>query len=332
VWIGISVLNTVVPWILAFWGAGGARTHSAHLDLQEVLVEDNGSANKIAVIDVDGLITGGLIDGGSYSMVTMIQDQLKAAESDGSVKAVLLKVDSPGGEILAADEIYRALLEFQKRSGKPVVASLAGVAASGGYYISAPCRWILAHELTITGSIGVILHTYNYRGLLDKVGIRPVVYKSGKFKDMLSGDKNPGEVDPEEQTMVQALVKQSFDRFKAVIAEGRRRAAEQNQGEGRPLDADWENMADGRILSGQDAFQKGFVDELGDFKQAVKRAVKVARLKDANLVRYQAPIDIMNVLRWFVKADAPAVKLELGMALPKLRPGYLYYLAPSFIR
>lgn len=295
-------------------------------------MEDNGSANKIAVIDVDGLITGGLIDGGSYSMVTMIQDQLKAAESDGSVKAVLLKVDSPGGEILAADEIYRALLEFQKRSGKPVVASLAGVAASGGYYISAPCRWILAHELTITGSIGVILHTYNYRGLLDKVGIRPVVYKSGKFKDMLSGDKNPGEVDPEEQTMVQALVKQSFDRFKAVIAEGRRRAAEQNQGEGRPLDADWENMADGRILSGQDAFQKGFVDELGDFKQAVKRAVKVARLKDANLVRYQAPIDIMNVLRWFVKADAPAVKLELGMALPKLRPGYLYYLAPSFIR
>src|SRR5205814_8019240 len=133
---------------------------------------------------------------------------------------VLLKVDSPGGEVLASDDIYRAIKDFQSHSRKPVVASMGSLAASGGYYISSPCRWIVANELTITGSIGVIMSSWNYRGLMDKVGLRPEVYKSGKFKDMLSGSKKEEEITPEEKEMVQKLVNDTFGKFKSVVSEG----------------------------------------------------------------------------------------------------------------
>ena len=123
--------------------------------------------------------------------VTYIKEQFKAAQSDSDVKAVILKVNSPGGEVMASDEVYNIIRKFEDKSGKPVVVSMGSLAASGGYYISSPCRWIVANELTITGSIGVIMHNYNYRLLFDKIGIRPQVIKSGRFKDMLSGEKEP---------------------------------------------------------------------------------------------------------------------------------------------
>src|SRR5581483_9776541 len=137
--------------------------------------------------------------------------------------------DSPGGEVLAADEISRAVSEFQDKSAKPVIVSMGSLAASGGYYVSAPCEWIVANELTITGSIGVIMHGYNYRGLLDKIGVRPEVFKSGKYKDMLSGSKSPEEITPEEKQMVQALINETYGKFKSVVAEGRQAAYQSNK-------------------------------------------------------------------------------------------------------
>ncbi|MHB8524213.1 MAG: S49 family peptidase, partial [Limisphaerales bacterium] len=173
--------------------------------LQETLAEENNSANKIAVVTVEGIIMSGAIDRTGRDLIGYIKDQLDMAAEDRAVKAVVLKVDSPGGEVLAADDINRAIAEFQRKTQKPVVAVMGGLAASGGYYISVPCRWIVANKLTITGSIGVIMHSYNYRGLLTKVGVRPMVFKSGKFKDMLSGEKTEEEVLPEERAMVQSL-------------------------------------------------------------------------------------------------------------------------------
>src|SRR4029450_5729008 len=115
----------------------------------------------------------------------VVEEQFRRAAEDKRVKAVILKVNSPGGEVLASDDIYNIIEKFQNKTQKPVVAAMGSLAASGGYYVSAPCQWIVANEMTITGSIGVILHSFNYRGLMDKVGLRPVVYKSGKLKDML---------------------------------------------------------------------------------------------------------------------------------------------------
>ncbi len=136
--------------------------------LEEFTIEQTNSDNKIAVIPVDGIITSGDVDRTSMTLPDFISEQLKNAERDSNVKAVILKVNSPGGEVLASDDINRAIRKFQDSSHKPVVASMGTLAASGGYYISAPCRWIVANELTITGSIGVIMDSWNYRQLMDK--------------------------------------------------------------------------------------------------------------------------------------------------------------------
>jgi protease IV len=303
-----------------------AREH-----LEEVTFENNQSKNKIAVLDITGIISSEPWDRSTHNLVDLISDQLRLAGEDDSAKAVVLRVDSPGGEVLASDDIYRAIADFEKDYKKPVVASMGGLAASGGYYVSAPCRWIVANELTITGSIGVIMHSYNYRGLLNKVGVRPEVFKSGKFKDMLSGEKDEEDILPEEKQMVQSLIDETFERFKKVVAEGRENASEQNRGEGRHLADNWKDYADGRVLSGKQAYELGFVDELGNFDTAVERARQLARIKDANLVQYQRPFDLGNLFRLFGESESRAVKIDLGMELPKLQVGRLYFLSPTVL-
>ncbi|MBU6400678.1 MAG: signal peptide peptidase SppA [Verrucomicrobia bacterium] len=303
--------------------------------LQESVLEDNGSANKIAVVTVEGVIMSGAIDRSGRDLVSYIKDQLDMAADDRSVRAVILKVDSPGGEVLAADDINHAITDFQERTKKPVVAAMGGLAASGGYYISVPCRWIVANELTITGSIGVIMHGYNYRGLLDKVGVRPMVFKSGKFKDMLSGEKPEDQILPEERAMVQSLVDQTFQKFKQVVQAGRQQADLANRSgkdKGRPLVKNWADYADGRILSGEQAYRYGFVDELGDFDAAVDRTEKLARIGAANLIQYEQVFDLSDLFSWFVKSDTPALKVDLGVELPKLQAGRLYFLLPLAVR
>src|SRR5271168_2628836 len=132
-------------------------------NLEEVVLEQTNGDNKIAVISVDGIITSQDSDRSGVNMVEFISEELKEAESDGDVKAVILKVNSPGGEVMASDDINAAIRKFQEDTHKPVVASMGTLAASGGYYVSAPCRWIVANELTSTGSSGVIMHSWNYR-------------------------------------------------------------------------------------------------------------------------------------------------------------------------
>jgi len=317
----------------------GGRTSPARLHtrvagprLDEALLEDNDAVNKIAVIEVDGIISSRELDQSGFTMVDLIKAQLDRAKDDKKVKAVILKVDSPGGEVLASDEINLAIKDFQDKSRKPVIASMGNLAASGGYYISVPCRWIVANEMTITGSIGVILHTWNYRGLMDKVGLAPQVYKSGKFKDMLSGERAPDEIPPEERAMVQALIDEVYGKFKTVVSRGRTAAHEKNKDDGQALADDWEEYADGRVLSGSEALKLGFVDELGNFDDAVNRAKTIANLSDANLVRYEQRYDLSDFFRMFGKTDAAArtVKVDVGLEAPKLEAGQLYFLSPAF--
>ena len=251
---------------------------------------------------------------------------------DSSIKGVLLQIDSPGGEVLASDDIYREIKRFQEDSNKPVVASMSGLAASGGYYVAAPCRWIVANELTITGSIGVILHSYNYRGLMDKVGVIPKVFKSGKFKDMLGGDQAPEEILPEAEAMVQAMVDETFDRFKTVVLEGRTYAREQNGEAGQSLAPDWVDHADGRILSGKQAFELGFVDELGGFDQAVDRIAQMVGSPYPNLIELRQPFNFGSFFRLFGSVQTQSIKLDLGMDLPRLQAGRLYFLASNYIQ
>lgn len=312
-------------------GTTGTHRHLQH-PLEEVVLEDNDASDKIAVIEISGIITSEAWDGSGLNMVEHVSRQLKAAAEKDDVKAVLLKVNSPGGEVMASDDISQAIVDFQVKSKKPIVATMSSLAASGGYYVSVPCDWIVANPLTITGSIGVIMPGYNYRGLMDKIGIRPEVYKSGRFKDMMSGSKREEEIQPEERQMVQALIDETFAKFKEVVSEGRGNAYAKNKNEkARPLNANWEQLADGRILTGKQAYDNGFVDELGNFEAAVARTKKLANISKANLVRYAQPFDLANLFRLLGKSEAPALKIDLGVELPKLQLGRMYFLSSTIV-
>jgi protease-4 len=184
------------------------------------------------------------------------------------------------------------------------------------------------------------MHTYNYRGLMNIVGLRPLVYKSGRFKDMLSGEKDLEKLSPQEQDdlkieekMVQALINQTYAKFKTVVAEGRLDANKKNQqnpgSKGHTLSSQWADFADGRVLSGEEAAELGLVDELGNFDVAVKRARILAKIDSANLVQYQPSFDLSSLFRMFGKSEAPKLKVDLGIEIPRLKAGQPYFLAPN---
>jgi len=174
------------------------------------------------------------------------------------------------------------------------------------------------------------MSTYNYRGLMDKVGLKPMVFKSGKYKDMLSGSRNPEDITEEERAMIQKLINETYGRFKEIVVEGRSGAAKRNGGKGRKLAGDWAHYADGRVLSGKEAYERGFVDELGNFRVAVERAKALANVDRANLVLYQLHFDLADFFKMFGKSEG-RVKIDVGMDLPKLPAGRMYFLAPTFL-
>ena len=327
--LGLMMFGSVVSFFIGEQTMTG--TQSGRF-FEEITVENPGAPDKIAIVDVRGMITSEPWNPDGRGMVDLIADQLRVAAEDTQVRAVILQVDSPGGEVMASDDISRAIFDFQEEHDKPVIALMGGLAASGGYYISAPCRWIIANELTLTGSIGVIMQTFNYRGLMDKVGLQPVVFKSGRFKDMLRGSKSPEEIDPEAREMVQEMVMETFAKFKEVVKDGRARAAAANDGEGRELVEDWEQYADGRILTGRKAYELGFVDELGNFETAVETTKRIAGITgDAHLVRYREPFTLARLFGMGMKSEEKTIKIDMGMDLPKLQTGRLYFLSPTVV-
>lgn len=328
--LGIILVGNVGSFFAGFASSGRAVPQGEqHLD--EIVLEDNHSNKKIAIIEVEGIIASYPMGRGARSMVESIQDQLKSAAHDPKVRAVVLKINSPGGEVLASDEIYNLIRDFQIEHKKPVVASMGSLAASGGYYISAPCRWIVANDMTITGSIGVIMHGYNYRGLMDKIGLRPEVYKSGKHKNMLSGDRKEEEIPDDEREMIQSLIMETYGKFTNVVVAGRREANSLNKGKGHMLASDWIDYADGRVVSGKQALEIGLIDELGNFRKAVARAGELGHAEKANLIHYEEPFGLGNIFKLLGRTEMPAatIKVDLGLDFPKLQIGRLYFIAPT---
>ena len=329
----LSLFANPLHWFLDLAGGDGAlpQHRASGPRLQENWVKDNGSANRIVIVPIEGVISSQGFGRGGPTLVEIVEEQFRRAAEDKRVKAVILKVNSPGGEVLASDDIYNIVEKFQSKTQKPVVAAMGSLAASGGYYVSAPCQWIVANEMTITGSIGVIMHGYNFRGLMDKVGVRPEVFKSGKFKDMLSPDKREEDITQEERDIIQSMVNETFDKFKSVISEGRANAAKLNSAsgdKGKTLAENWTQYADGRILSGKEALSKGFIDELGNFDSAVSRAQKLAKISDANLIQYDPVFGLGDFLGMFGQSESRALKIDLGLDAPQLQMGRLYFIWP----
>ncbi len=210
--------------------------------------------NRIAVIRISGTIDD----------VQEYLSAIKEYRENDNVKAIVLRIESPGGGIGASQEMYREVR--RTHVVKPVVASLGGVAASGGYYIASAAGHIVANPGTITGSIGVIISFPNFREIFDRLGYETVVIKSGKFKDT----GNPGrEMTPEERALLEEAIEQAHDQFVRDVAQGRNLAEDKVRG-----------IADGRILMGEKAFELGLVDEIGNFHDAVSAAANLGRIED----------------------------------------------------
>ncbi|MFO7840340.1 MAG: signal peptide peptidase SppA [Desulfosalsimonadaceae bacterium] len=214
---------------------------------------DLGFGEKVGVVEIEGMITD----------AREVLDRIRAFREADSVKAIVLRINSPGGAVGPAQEIYREVEKTVKQ--KRVVASLGPVAASGGYYVAASADRIMASPGTVTGSIGVIMAYTNFRELFEKIGLRPVVIKSGKYKDMGSPLR---EISDEERALLQKFTDTVHEQFITDVAEGRGKKPEAVR-----------EIADGRIFSGAAARELGLIDRLGNQRDAVVWAGRLAGIK-----------------------------------------------------
>lgn len=219
---------------------------------------------QVAVIHVEGVIVGGRGQGGLWGDgggTDSIIRQIQAARDDADVRAVVIRINSPGGSAPASQEVGEELKKL-RASGKVVIASMGDVAASGGYWIAALCDKIYANPGTITGSIGVYIPYANWQELLKKIGVSGEKIKSGPHKDMLSPERPMTE---KERAIVQEMVDDLYEQFVAVVAEGRKMDPVRVR-----------QLADGRIYTGRQAKALGLVDEMGAMEEAVRAAAKTA--------------------------------------------------------
>jgi len=291
----------------------GPRFEEPTPSFRETLVQ-RGNSDKIAVIAMRGLISSTLPGNVGETMVDDMRLALQQARDDDRVRAVVLEIDSPGGEVTASDVIYNWVVKTRQK--KPVVVYMDSLAASGGYYVACGGKYLMANETTITGSIGVIIQTLNYEQLFNKVGLASVVFKSGKFKDILSGTR---QITPEERELIQGFVMKTYEKFLGIVARERN----------LPADALRNGIADGRILSGKDALDNKLIDGTGQIEDAFAKAKELSRAPGATVVKYGPPFTLSRFFRAFGSTNN---KIELTLPsqlMPQLETGRAYFL-PSF--
>lgn len=313
-----SILFNIGLVITVFSRLTGTSHEQEPLPLFRETVVDRGhkgSSDKVAVILLRGLISSSIPGNVGDSMVDDLRFALEQARNDDNVRAVVLEIDSPGGEVTASDVIYNAVVKT--RAKKPVVVYMDSVAASGGYYVACGGKYLMANETTITGSIGVIIQTLNYEQLFNKIGLAAVVFKSGKFKDMLNGARP---ITPEERDYVQSFVMNTYEKFLGIVAKERN----------LPADALRNGIADGRILSGNDARDNHLIDGLGQIEDAYRKARELGDASGATVVRYNPPFALGRFFRAFGQSNQSKIELTLPHQLmPQLESGRAYFL-PSY--
>ena len=249
---------------------------------------------KVAVIRLSGTIAGssqqGLLTTGGISP-KQVRDYLDMAKSDGDIKAVVLRIDSPGGAAAASQEIASEVRHFREVTGKPVVVSMGDLAASGGYYISAYADRIVANPSTLTGSIGVISQFIHIEGLLEKIGLELETVKAGKHKDM-----GIWPLTEEQRQIMQDITDELYEQFVAAVADGRNLPV----GEVRQL-------ATGQLYTGVQALNLGLVDELGGLETAIELASSLAGITTPEIEEYSPSASFFE-------------RLLGGLALPSLLP------------
>ena len=281
----IAAAGFILTGLLTGCGPGGGiliRPVSTNQALAETVVEkDSGLVwDKIAIIDVDGMIldareTG--LFGSGENPTSLFVEKLKKARDDSNVKAVVLRINSPGGGVTASNIMYQELLRFRKIKKVPVIAVIEDIGASGGYYLACGSDEIIADKTSLVGSIGVIVQTISLSGTMQKLGIDAHAVVSGPYKDMASPLKP---LDANDRVLLQSIVDDFYDRFVTVVDDGR-----SNLGR-----AQVKELADGRIYTSDQALAKGLIDGQGTAFDAVRLAKQRAKLAKVKVVMYHRPL------------------------------------------
>lgn len=290
--------------------------------LREFTISGTGK-EKVLMIPISGMLSdktkGTWIE--KPSLIQAVASQLELAEKDKSIKAVVLKINSPGGSVTASDILYHEIAAFKKRSGIKVVVAMMDVAASGGYYISLPADHILAHPTTITGSVGVILLSPKVNELMDKIGLGVQVYKFGKNKDMVSPFRP---ATPEENKLLQNMTDDFGNRFMTLVKTHR-----------KATDANLELAVSGRVFTAEAAKTIGLIDSVGYLSDAFATAKKLAGLADDarvvvyRLTEYANDTVYNSTTSQTGDLNVAWVNLNLPPALASLDAGFYYLWLPG---
>jgi protease IV len=289
--------------------------------IHEILAEKSEAwfvSNKVAIIEIEGFISSAQASWFSIgTSVADVKEKLRMAEKDDNVVAVILRIDSPGGSVTASDLIYKEIVKFRKESSKPVVAAFMGQATSGGYYVGCGADEIIATRSCLTGSIGVIMKTYNLQGLHSKLGIKPITIKSGSLKDIGSSSRP---MTKEERAILQDLIDEMNAQFTKVVREGRGKKMEQK---------DFDFISTATIIKAKTALKHNLIDKIGDLDDAIARAKKLAKVKDAHVIQYRARRALNNNIYATTGFNAEAANDLLRIVMARFKPGF-YYLPAEF--
>lgn len=278
-WNIILVMSIITNVVLFFMVIGLGLVFAAGQDdfFTENIVRSGRKDTKIAIVNLQGLIDN--------EKAGDVCRQIQSAASDAKVKGVILRINSPGGLVSSSDQIHNEIIKFRNQTKKPVVAFMQGIAASGGYYASVACDRIVAEPTTITGSVGVIMNYFVFQGLLEeKLGIEPVVIKSGRKKDWPSPFTSPS--DEQRQYIQDKLIVPAYERFVKLVADGR---------EGLSI-ADVKRLADGSIYNAAEALEEKMIDRIGYLDDAISEVMSLAVIEDAQVIEYKRPFSLRSFL------------------------------------
>ena len=314
--LGISALvNIVLFAALAAESFGAADSKSKY---NEEFIQGKGN-KKVVCIEAYGVISFAKSSSGFFQeqgLATRIIKQIEQAEKDNDVVAILLIVDSPGGGVTASDIIYDKLTHFKNsKKGRKVVALLRDLAASGGYYISAASDKIVAHRTTVTGSIGVILSSINIKALGEKIGIKDVTIKSGKYKDILNPFRDAS---PEEITILQDVINDLYSRFVSIVATNRNMTISEVR-----------KIANGSIYSAPRALSIGLIDQIGTFETAVNALKNLTGKNKLKFVKYKRNVTFFDLFSSKINL-APKINLPLPEHWSSRSPAFQYLWQPEF--
>lgn len=298
-----------------------------HLDflgqdrIEEITLLASRAKDKILVVDIEGVLSstaGSSPLSREGNILSQVYLRLEKAAEDPDIKGIIMRLETPGGEVAISDIIYNEVLKFKQKTRRPVLALMMSAAASGGYYIASACDYLIAHPMSVTGSIGVISVFPDMASLLGKIGVGVNVVKSGRMKDAGSPFRS---MDEAEKKIFQEMIDEYYERFLDVVYKGRREAISRET---------LHQIGDGRIYTAKQALELKLIDEIGYFDSALKKILTMAGLHEARVIAYSYyPKTRTNLYAAARKEDLTVEFGKLENLLPNLKSGFYYLWLPG---